>query len=483
MYPRLVSLSLAPHRARYVSRVFTGDDRPSMMARGPIRRSSTFIDPTSLNQRPTSQNVLSGSEARPNLARRGSRGGKPLLNFDEDRSPVSPAVGPNKTRSVFGVDTLWEREMAKLEEIEAQEAEELRRQEQAEALRMHKKAKKKKKGKEKVVPQDVAAEEPGVLGVEEPRVSAGAPTLPVIQRGITRGPPPPPDDDETESSRESDVGAPRPPPPKVSMDGWHSGESDKEAGGPVRTTGVGPRYPKRPSRQHATVSQYLDDDDSEEDMPLAATVSRAVERATRFGLSAAENSDSDEEKPLSQLLVKSKQISEASLTLDADNKTGRLPAFTGAPGQVDQSNDREEDDDNDDGGDEDEDNKPLGLRVSRFMSSQSQLGHADAEDDDDRALAFHPGQQRRTQYNMFLMQQQQQQQQQQQMMLQAQMQQNMMFSPPSMMGPGFFGPPVMPQMMPLVPPPVAATPPPGAQDIAKFGRVDRWRREIVGGQP
>src|SRR6266852_4245061 len=119
MYPRLVSLCLAPYRARYASRVFTGDDRPSMMARGPRQQSSTLIDPTSLNQRPTSQNMLSGSEARPNLARRGSRGGKPLLNFDEDRSPglqaASPAVGQNKTRSVFGVDTLWEREMTKLE--------------------------------------------------------------------------------------------------------------------------------------------------------------------------------------------------------------------------------------------------------------------------------------------------------------------------------------------------------------------------------
>jgi hypothetical protein len=454
-----------------------------MMARGPMQRSSTLIDPTSLNQRPTSQNMLSGSEARPNLARRGSLGGKPLLNFDEDRSPglkASPAVGQNKTRSVFGVDTLWEREMAKLKEIEVQEAEELRKQEQAEALRMQKKAKKKKKGKEKVVSQDVPAEEPGVVAVEEPRVSAEAPTLPVIQRGITRGPPPPPNDDETESSGESDVDAPRPPPPKVSVDGWHSGESEKEMAGPVRTTGVGPRYPKRPRGQLAAVTRPVDDDDSEEDMPLAATVGRAVERATRFGLPAVEDSDSDEEKPLSQLLVKSKHISEASLTFDAD-KTDHLPRST-APGQVDKSNDREGDN-GDDGGDEDEDNKPLGLRVSRFISSQSQLGHADAEDDDDRALAYHPGQQRRTQYNMFLLQQQQQQQQQQQLLLQAQMQQNMMFSPPSMMGPGFFGAPVMPQMMPLVTTPVPSSPPPGAQDMTKFGRVDRWRREIVGGQP
>jgi len=414
--------------------------------------------------------MLSGSEARPNLARRGSLGGKPLLNFDEDHLPglqASPAIRLNKSRSVFGVDTLWEREMAKLKEIEVHEAEELRKQEEAEALRMQKKAKKKKKGKEKVVPQEVPAEEK-VVEVEEPRVSAEAPTLPVIKRGITRGPPPPPNDNDTGSSSElSDVDTPRSPPPKVSTEGWHSGESDNEVNGPVRTTGVGPRYPNRGRRQPPAFAHSVDDDDSEEDMPLAATVSRAVERATRFGLSAAENSDSDEEKPLSQLLVKSKHLS--------DKTDHHLPG-SAAPAQVDKGNDGEDDDD------EDEDNKPLGLRASRFISSQSQLGHVNAEDDDDRPLAFHPEQQRRTQYNMVLLQQQQQQQQ-QQLLLQAQMQQNMMFSPPSMMGPGFFGAPVMSQMMPLVPPPVPGSPPPDPQDMTKFGRVDRWRREIVGGQP
>jgi hypothetical protein len=211
-------------------------------------------------------------------------------------------------------------------------------------------------------------------------------------------------------------------------------------------------------------------------MPLAATVSRAVERATRFGLSAAEYSDSDEEKPLSQLLVKSKQLAEGSMPFDTD-KSDYLSISAAAPRHdVDKGNDLE-------GEDEDEDDKPLGLRVSRFVSSQSQFGNADPEDDDDRPLALHPEQQRRTQYNMFLLQHQQQQQQQQQMLLQAQMQQSMMFSPPSMMTPGFFGAPVMPQMMPLVTSPVPASPPPGAPDMTKFTRVDRWRREIVGGQP
>ena len=431
-----------------------------MMARG---SSTTLIDPTSLSQRTT----LAGST---NLVRSGSLGGKPLLNFDEDRSKglQAPTGGRNTTRSVFGVDTLWEREMAKLKEIEAKEAEELRKKEAAEDLRLQRKANKKKKGKEKVPPQDVP-----VISVEESRVSAEVPTLPVIQRGITRGPPPPPNDDETESSDSSDLDGPQPHPAAVSADGWHSGESDQDVAGPVRTTGVGPRYPTRGRRQPyvQSVTHPVDDDDSEEDMPLAATVSRAVQRATRFGLSATENSDSDEEKPLSQLLVKSRHLSEASPPSDTD-KTDYQPA-SAAPRHINKGNDGEDEDE------EDEDDKPLGLRASRFMSSQSQLGNVNPEDEDDLPLALHPEQQRRTQYNMFLLQQQQQQQQ-QQLLLQAQMQQSMMFSPPAMMGPGFFGAPVMPQMMPMVPPPVPASPPPGAADMTKFTRVDRWRREIAG---
>jgi len=84
---------------RSKQRVFTGDDRPSMMARGPMRRSTTLIDPTSLKQRPISQNVLAKSQTRPDLARRGSFGGKPLLNFDEDQpSGLAPSPGGRAAR-------------------------------------------------------------------------------------------------------------------------------------------------------------------------------------------------------------------------------------------------------------------------------------------------------------------------------------------------------------------------------------------------
>ena len=423
-----------------------------------MQRSTTLIDPSSLKPRPISQNVLAKSETRPDLGRRGSYGGKPLLNFDEDQpSGLTPSPGGRAARSVFGVDTLWEREMTKLKEIEAREAEERRLQEAADEARLQKKFK--KKGKEKAVSQEIPA--------EEPIVPAAAPVLPVIPRGITKGPPPPPNNDDSESSSEhSDVNVPE-PSQRISAEGWHSGDSDREVKvkeGPVRTTGVGPRYPNRSRRRGAptqSFAQGISDDDSEEDMPLAATVPRAVQRATRLGFPGAEDSDSDEEKPLSQLLTRSKLLDIPPLDDGGlDPQSGSATASNAVVN----------------GEDEDEDDKPLGLRVSRFVSSQSQLGHVDAEDDDDRPLALHPEQQRRTQYNMLL------QHQQQQLMLQAQIQQSMMFSPPSLMSSGFFGAPVLPQMVPMMPP-APASPPPGAQDTTKFTRVDRWRREIVGGQP
>jgi hypothetical protein len=62
------------------------------------------------------------------------------------------------------------------------------------------------------------------------------------------------------------------------------------------------------------------------------------------------------------------------------------------------------------------------------------------------------------------------------MMMQAQMQSNMLMSA-SMMGPGYFAPIVHPMGMMQVPMPLPS--PPLIHDEVKFGRVDRWRRDIV----
>jgi len=176
-------------------------------------------------------------------------------------------------------------------------------------------------------------------------------------------------------------------------------------------------------------------------MPLAATVGRALQRA----MSA--NDDSDEDLPLSAMLDKAKTsippINFDSLSVNPRN-------------------------------DDDDDDQPLGLRAS-VIPPTSYARNAD--DDDDKPLAFHPDQQRRTQYQAMA--------QQQQMMMQAQMQQSIFFGAPSMMGSGFFGPSMAPMASPMVMGLQQPMPsPPPAPDAGKFGLVDRWRRDVaVEGQP
>ncbi|KAI0322434.1 hypothetical protein OF83DRAFT_1093276 [Amylostereum chailletii] len=440
---------------RSKQRVFTGDDRPSMMARNPMKRSTTLIDPATLHPRPVSQNLEGLVPARPGLGRRMSSGAKPLLNFDDDGSPGSlgqnlrPRSGIPTTRSVFGVDTLWEREMAKLKDIESQEEESRKRHEALEMAKQKKQSRKKKKGKGKETevppPQTSLLPSPDAEG----RVSIAPPVLPIIPRNVTRGPPPPPHDEDNESDSGSD--SDRLPISQGSGNkdtetaGWFAGSSDDGQGGPVRTTGVGPRYP---NRARGLSSEPQAGEDSEEDLPLAATVGRAMQRATHLDPSRATHDDSDEEKPLSTLIEKAK-LGIPSFDFDK-------PGINATSG---------DDDDEDD-------NKPLGLRASRFVSATASGQGAD-EDEDDKPLGLHPDQQRRTQYQMLV-----QQQQQHQMMMQAQMHTSMMFSNPSMMGSGFFGAPmVSPMMMPMVPP-ISGSPPP-APDSAKFNRVDEWRHGIT----
>ncbi|KDR83757.1 hypothetical protein GALMADRAFT_236114 [Galerina marginata CBS 339.88] len=416
---------------RSKQRVFTGDQRPSMMARDQ-QRSSTLIDPASLQTRPTTQRMSShGSQG---LSRHPSLTMKPLLNFDgdEDKLPQRPPAANRlpSARSVFGVDTLWEREMAKLKEIQAieeRENEERRKREEEEELRkQRKKDKRKKKSKRK--------EEPEVEQIEQvldSRVSAEPPTLPDIQRAPRRAPPKPSDTDISSESDGEDAHIPaiqREP-------SWHVGSSDEEDAGPRRTTGTGPRFTKV---KNANNFRPTNGDSSEEDLPLAATIYKAQVRATVNGRGYPQDSD-DEDRPLSHVLQRGK-------TSSIQSKFNKL--------SFDQS--------------DDEDNQPLGLRASRITSNPV---HAEAEDD--VPLAFHPEQQRRTQYQMLA------QQQQQQMMMHAQMQSNMLMNA-SLMGSPYYPPPMMnPMAMMQMQVPMPIPSPPPVQDEAKFGLVDRWRRDVV----
>ncbi|TCD70818.1 hypothetical protein EIP91_001508 [Steccherinum ochraceum] len=457
-------------------RTFTGDSRPSMMARSNLQRSSTLIDPESLKQRPLSTN-LNGFGA--DLQRRNSKG-KTLINFDDEipgarNAPAggnlnlhSPrAGGGGNARSVFGVDTLWERELVKLREIEEKERveEEARKQREMEAEVRRgamKKGRGKKRGKgdalelESPLPSATSQQSMGLSeAVDSP------PVLPDIQKASTpRRPPPPPgdgddDDDESESGSEASSVIQRRAAAKPTAE-WHAGSSDEERG-PVRTTGNGPRYPNKQKQRSAP--HPAPESDSEEDLPLVATIGRAVERAVAAHSRLQADSDSDEEKPLSVLIDSGKLKSPSLTTPRAGSSFLAAPKPRGSE-------------------DSDEDDQPLGLRASRVMPSSSGMlagssaGGGD-EDEDDKPLAFHPDQLRKTQYAAM--------QQQQFMMQAAQMQQSMYFGAPSMMGSGFFAPPMAPPMMMAAPPPMMA---PAVNEAAKLNRVDEWRHHVaVEGEP
>ena len=409
---------------------------------------STLIDPNSLNRSVSRR--MDTSKSGQILARR-----KTLLNLDDELAPPEPkrkstAFGPraSNVKSVFGKDHIWEREMAKVREMEAREMEAAGSSAQLLVTTG--------------ASSDVDPSDPS------PRPQPQAPTslLPEITKVSARkGPPPPPDDDGDDESDSdiSDVPRERPQPKQAGADGeWFSDE--EKSAGPVRTVGFGPRYPQgktdSPTKQKPKYTPAPLPDDSDEDVPLAATVDKAVQRAAN----AAAEEESDEDKPLNILIDKTKS-----------------KLFLGVP-ESKQSNQG--------GGDEDEDDQPLGLRASQFNpgASQNWLGRS-GDDEDDIPLGLHPEHQRRTQYQMFA---QQQQLAQQQMLAQAQLQNSMMFSQPSFMGPGFYGPPIgmgmgmgpmMGDMSMVMPPMPPGTPPP-AQDPAKFGRVDAWRRDVaIEGEP
>lgn len=404
-----------------------------MMSR--TQTQSTFIDPATLNDRPTQRQSSFGiPESKQTLSRKNSLNAKPLLNFDNEQTKFKPLTSTTRmanSRSVFGVDTLWEREMVKLREIEAQE-EELRIQmekEEEEDKKKSKRGKKKKKGQDQVQVQANSHLE--VEHVDDSRVSIEPPILPNIQRAPR---PPPKVVEEVSDDDQSDNDSLEPVANATAGDtgDWFS-DSDEDR--PLRTTGVGLRYPNKSHQESRG-----EDVDSEDDMPLSTAVNRAMQRQRATHLQLAD--DSDEEKPLSTLLHKAKPTASAIPSINFDNRANR-----GAD-------------------DDDDDDKPLGLRASTIPNLSAHNGD---DDDDDRPLAYHPEQQRRTQYQMMA--------QQQQMMLQAQFQNSMFFNSPSMLGSGFFGPPVMPPMM--MQPPIPMPTPPPAQDTAKFGRVDKWRHDVA----
>jgi hypothetical protein len=449
------------------ARVFTGDERPSMMVRGQIRRSSTLIDPQTLG-RPPSQNLddMITPNPRQSLLRRNSSGSKPLLDMGGEKAPSNLGPGAeqllSKSRSVFGVDTLWDLEMVKLKKMEAEEKAEAEARKKREEEEEERRSKKKKKGKAKGKGSTIALESTSPDLPSGSRTGSAPPTLPVIQRPILKRAPQV--DDESESDSDNEHAVPKATLEKAA-DRWVSESSDEE-NEPRRTTGVGLQYLSNASAS----PQYpqLNGDDSEEDLPLTAAAQRVVRRASRLGRLGVDD-DSEEDIPLTAAAARIvKRATQLSHHADDDDEDKPLVDVINRARSVNFDGRSRADEDED----EDEDERPLGLRASRLpLASQTSLPFIGGEGDDDKPLAFHPEQQRRTQYQMFA-----QAQQQQQMMMQAQMQNSMFFNP-AMMGSGFFTPMAVPPMMMGVP--MAPPSPPPAHDAGKYGRVDRWRRDVA----
>ncbi|KAF8351471.1 hypothetical protein F5887DRAFT_1058327 [Amanita rubescens] len=200
-----LSLSQMTFRNTLHIGVFTGDQRPSMMSRAQTQ--STLIDPATLNNP---------------LSRKNSLNAKPLLNFDDEQTKFKPSMPTTRmvnSRSVFGVDTLWEREMEK-KRME---------QEQQQEKKKGKKGKKRGQGQMNSHPEELSIEPP---------------VLPLAVEEVS-------DEDQIANATAGDAGT------------WFS---DSEEEMPRRTTGVGP-----PST--------VEDADSEEDMPLSAARATRLQAA------------------------------------------------------------------------------------------------------------------------------------------------------------------------------------------------------------
>ncbi|KAJ9114324.1 hypothetical protein QFC22_005776 [Naganishia vaughanmartiniae] len=417
-------------------RVFRGDNRPAMMSRssnGPLVTLDPTVDPLTGQTSPRLQNhaslVLQDDDGRL-LARSASQG---------EAAGRRPNVPPTRGKSVFGVDTLWEKEVKKLE---AQ-----RKVERGLALQIEEEQGRKKKGgrkgKRRQGPShpELELEQEGTR-VEDPYTetmhSQGRQDVdipPSLSLGDLANALEAPFNPS--QGRISDVANPSLiPHTNVDVDDWAAG-SDDEAG-----LAAQPRRRKRRTVK-PVVPEVAGSDSEDDNVPLAKAfgVTRAKSRA--------EESDSSEDEPLSNL---KKKVS--SRTLDVA----------------------------------DEDDVPLALRRAKKSTvGAAQHTASPAVDEDDMPLA-----QRRLRAQGTGMADPHLQQQQHHLAM-AMQHQSMMMNPmmsmyghPPVMNMGIMGMPSPMGMMPGAPPfgafnnnnvsayslphAAAATPP--------DPKIDRWRREI-----
>ena len=443
-----------------------------MMQRVQPQRQSTLVASESLQQ-PAQARLERQDPAR------APGTGKTLLDFSKDRIPGTSGIGATarppgagvrmpSSHSVFGVDTVWEREMAAVKKIEEQERKEAEARERVENEKAAKKTTKKQgKGKApellaplatSVAPEESGSESPSPA---VPRVSTEPPLLPNVPLASAV---PVPTTPSTTDSEDEQLGRGEPRAKKKARkapaaDWDNSSDEDREM----------------PKQIRARVA----DDDSDSDVPLAAAAVRARQR---------QKEDSEEEdQPLAAVVAK-------KLAGPAGASGFNLPTF-------DFNNPSKPAAD-----DDDDDDKPLGLKRLTAIGV----------DDDDQPLGVRysmaPSQMMFQQQAQAQMQMQMQQQQQQQVMMQmaaaAQVRQTM-FNPMmgmgmgvgmgmgmGMGGMGMVNPAMSmngmsmlgsPMAMGLSPAMAGAMQTPNLQlgstlavvDPAKHARLDRWRREVT----
>ncbi|CAE6522548.1 unnamed protein product [Rhizoctonia solani] len=422
-------------------RVFRGDNRPAMMDRGQIRTQSTLIDPIALQPRPVTVfphgPITANAEPRPNVNRASTI--QPLLNFGSDE----PGRVAN-SKSVFGVDTVWEKEMAKLREMQEQQRLDQEAQKAREGEKQKRKLKKGKKGNGK---SEVPESSPtAVNATDSPsapelnRLSSAPPTLPNITPLNDQAPPASPGESESSlpaaNHRRRSVAT-------LDAGGWFAGSSDGEEESDAKRDS-GPRV--------APVSGGRDED-SDDDVPLTSIKVRAPV------------SDDDDDAPLSNLKPRESVLLpdlKPTSTLDIAGSLGLAPEPTQTKAAKD---------------DDSDDEVPLAIRRQTIMLPQGSdnkptTGNDDSDDDEQPlglrlSQAPNVAQQRRqAEYQQMMLVQQQQQQlmMQQQAMRASMFNASMLSFQPHMGGPGSvhsFGAPV-----PIQDP--------------KLTRVDQWRHDVSG---
>lgn len=357
----------------------------------------------------------------------------------------SARPGNDRHRSVFGVDQVWQREMAKM-----------RREEEA----------------ERAADEQVNGKRPPALPTAEDFELDGAPShsygdgqdedlhnMPLLDespRASTPLPVLPP------ISGANDTSARRVQP--VDIDDW--GASDDENPKPTR------RNKKKRISQRMPVQAQMDDaESSDEDVPLTKAFN-----ITKRPTARDDDQSSSEDEPLAKLVVRDFASqsrccrSQDQTFTQAKSKPPMLPTIQAVSAPADDE-------------DEEDDDVPLAVRRMTMMNLQSGSGSKLDEDEDDddiplaqKHLSAAQAQQQR-QSAMFPNQQQQQQQHQQMIYQQA------MFANPMA---GGFGMPQMgmPMMgMPMMSPYMGMNP--SMMSIPQIQpppdpAIDRWRREVEG---